>query len=185
MTQTKRIPLAKPVLDFEMQQAALHALQSERFVLGESVYKFEEEFARYCGTDLAIATASGTAALTLSMIALGVQSSVVITTPMSFIATANSVVHAGASPRFVDVNEQTYCLDPAKTEAAVDAKTRAIIPVHLYGYPSAPDELVEIARKRSIPVIEDACQAHGAIYHGKRVGSFGAAACFYFTHPRT
>ena len=174
------IPLAQPVLDEEMQRAALDALQNDRFVLGENVSKFEEEFARYCGTELAVATASGTAALTLTLIALGVQSGSVVTTPMSFVATANSITHAGGTVRLADVNTQSYCLDPIKTETAIDHKTRAILPVHLYGQPAAMDELNEIANRKSVTILEDACQAHGAVYRGKRAGSLGTAACFSF-----
>lgn len=175
-----KISLAQPVLDEEMQAAALDAMRNERWLLGESVYKFEEEFAKYCGTDYAISTSSGTAAISLSLIALGVRSSDVVTTPMSFVATANAIIHAGATPRFADANDQTYCIDPTKMKEAVNEKTRAVIPVHLYGYPSGMNEICEIANKRDIPIVEDACQAHGAIYDGKRIGSMGIASCFSF-----
>ena len=166
-----------------MQQAAIQAMQNERLVLGESVYKFEEEFAGYCGTDHAISTASGTAALTLALISLGVTKEVV-TTPMSFIATANSVIHAEATPRFVDVNPETYCINPAEIETTINSKTAAIIPVHLYGYPADMNGLNDVAKKHGLQIIEDACQAHGAKYHGARAGSFGTAAAFSFYPPK-
>ena len=108
------IALASPIFDDEMKEAAVHALQNERFVLGESVYKFEEEFARYCGTKFEVSTGSGTAALALSLVALGVHGAEVVTTPASFVASANSIIHAGATPRFADITLQSYTIDPAK-----------------------------------------------------------------------
>jgi perosamine synthetase len=175
-----RIPLAKPILDEEMKKAAIDALQNERFVLGESVFKFEEEFARYCGTDYALSTASGTAALTLSLIAEGVRGSDVVTTPASFVASANPIIHAGATPKFADITLQSYTIDPAKVRISINDRTRAIIPVHLYGFPAAMDELRDIVLDRGMTVIEDACQAHGASYDGRRVGSIGDVGCFSF-----
>jgi perosamine synthetase len=175
-----KIPLANPVLDEEMKQAAAQALQNERFVLGESVIKFEEEFARYCGTKFAVSTASGTAALILSMIAVGVRGAEVMTTPASFVASANSIIHAGAIPKFADIDLKTYTIDPGKVMASLSDKTKGVIPVHLYGYPAAMNELCEIVSKREIAIIEDACQAHGASYDGKKVGSIGDAGCFSF-----
>lgn len=179
-TQRSKIPLAKPILDDEMKEAALNALQNERFVLGESVHKFEEEFARYCGTKFAISTGSGTAALTLSMIALGVQHGEVLTSPASFVASANSIVNAGATPKLADINLNSYTIDPEKVRKSVTPKTRALIPVHLYGYPAAMRELSEVAGARGISVIEDACQAHGAMQDGRKVGSLGDVGCFSF-----
>jgi perosamine synthetase len=178
--QRSKIQLANPVLDEEMMQAAIQALQNERFVLGESVFKFEEEFARYCGTKFAVSTASGTAALVLSMIAKEVRGGEVLTTPASFVASANSIIHAGATPKFADINLETYTIDPAKVRSSLNDKTKALVPVHLYGYPAAMKELCEIASKRGIPVIEDACQAHGASYDGRKVGGVGDAGCFSF-----
>lgn len=175
-----KIPLARPVFDEEMKEAAVQALQSERFVLGESVFKFEEEFARYCGTKFAVSTASGTAALVLSMIAEEVRGGEVLTTPASFVASANSIIHAGATPKFADISLETYTIDPAKVRLSLSDKARALVPVHLYGYPAAMKELCEIASARGIAVIEDACQAHGASYDGRKVGSLGDAGCFSF-----
>ena len=178
--QTTRIPLAKPVFDDEMKEAAIHALQNERFVLGESVFKFEEEFAQYCGTKFAVSTASGTAALTLSLIALGVGGGEVVTTPASFVASANSVIHAGATPRFADITLDSYTIDPLKVRSSLSERTKALIPVHLYGFPAAMEELCVIASKHGIPIVEDACQSHGASLNGKKAGSIGSVGCFSF-----
>jgi perosamine synthetase len=180
-TQTPRkIPLANPILDEEMKDAALSAMQNERFVHGESVIKFEEEFSRYCGTDFAISTASGTSALILSLIALGVRGAEVVTTPASFVASANSIIHAGAAPKFADITLQTYTVDPTKVRDSLNVRTKAILPVHLYGFPASMDELVEIASKSGISIVEDACQGHGASHNGKKVGSIGHIGCFSF-----
>jgi perosamine synthetase len=181
--QIARIWLAKPILDDEMKEAAIYALQSERFVLGESVHKFEEEFARYCGTRFAVSTSSGTAALSLSLIALGIGAArdEVITSPLSFVASANSIIHAGAAPKFADVNPQTYTIDPNSVLASLaNGRTKAIIPVHLYGFPAAMDELREAAHRHKFALVEDACQAHGASYKGGIVGSIGDVGCFSF-----
>jgi perosamine synthetase len=179
-TRLTKIPLAKPIFDAEMMDAASHALQNERFVLGESVHKFEEEFARYCGTKYAVSTASGTAALALVLLAKGVHGKEVVTTPASFVASANSIIHAGATPRFADITLDTYTLDPAKTRTSLSDKTKAVLPVHLYGFPAEMGELCEVAGERGISVVEDACQAHGASYNGRKVGSIGDAGCFSF-----
>jgi len=179
-TLHKKIPLAMPILDEEMKEAAIQALQNERFVGGESVHKFEEEFARYCGTRYAVSTASGTAALVLSLISQGVRGSQVMTSPASFVASANSIIHAGATPRFVDITLDDYTISPAKVRGSMNDVTKAIVPVHLFGFPARMDELTEIASKRGIAIIEDACQAHGASYNGKKAGSMGDAGCFSF-----
>ena len=161
LIQTK-IPLAKPVFDQEMREAAIDALQNEKFVLGESVFKFEEEFARYCGTDYAVSTSSGTNALQISLLAAGVKpGQAAITSPASFIASANAIIHANLIPIFSDINLETYTLDHKWLNKAVTPKTKAIVPVHLYGYPADMDLINEIAKKRGLIVIEDACQAHG------------------------
>src|SRR5437870_1677071 len=159
----KKIHLASPIIDAEMKAAALSALENEMMVMGESVFKFEEEFAQYCGTKYAVSTASGTAALSITLQALGIgHGNEVITTPFSFIATANSVVHAGADPIFADVEDSGMNLSPKKTRATISPKTRAIMPVHLYGHPSRIDEFQDIAAESGLSLIEDACQAHVA-----------------------
>ena len=151
------------------------------YLRSESVYKFEEEFAHYCGTSFAVSTASGTAALSITLQALNIgQGNEVITTPFSFIATANSVVHSGADPVFADVEDSGINLSPSKTRAKIGSKTRAIMPVHLYGHPSRLDEFHDIAVEAGISLIEDACQAHGAEFRGAKVGSIGDAGCFSF-----
>jgi perosamine synthetase len=171
----------KPVVDGEMLQAALFSLQNEKLVMGESVFKFEEEFARYCGARHAVSTGSGTAALQIAIQSMQIgRGDEVLTTPFSFFATSNAVIHAGAQPRFADVEDGGFNLDPAKVEAKLTPKTRAIIPVHLYGQPARMDEFRDVAQDQGISIIEDACQAHGAEYDGRKVGSLGHAACFSF-----
>jgi perosamine synthetase len=177
---SSKIPLSMPTFDEEMREAAVSALQNERFVGGESVHKFEEEFARYCGTRFAVSTASGTAALVLSLIAEGVRGGEVVTAPASFVASANSIIHAGATPKFADIDLRTYTIDPEKVRASLGKNVKALIPVHLYGFPAPMKELCELASERGIAVIEDACQAHGASYDGKKAGSIGDAGCFSF-----
>ena len=177
----KKIHLASPIIDPEMKAAALAALENEMMVMGESVFKFEEEFAKYCGTKYAVSTASGTAALSITFQALNVgHGNEVITTPFSFIATANSIVHAGADPIFADVEDSGMNLSPRKTRAKIGSKTRALMPVHLYGHPSRIDEFQDIAAESGLSLIEDACQAHGAEFKGRKIGSVGDAGCFSF-----
>jgi dTDP-4-amino-4,6-dideoxygalactose transaminase len=175
-----KIPFCKPVFNKEMEDATVNALRNERFVLGESVQKFEEAFAKYCGTDYAVSTSSGTNALHLALLASGVKKDQqVLTTPTSFIATANSILHAGATPIFCDIDD-TYNLDPNKIIDRLTPKTKGIMPVHLYGYPCDMDGILDAANKFDLFVIEDACQAHGASYKGKKVGSLGDIGCFSF-----
>jgi len=176
-----KIPLSKPVFDEEMRNAALDALQNERFVMGESVFKFEEEFARYCGTRYAVSMASGTVALQLSLIALGVaQGDHVITTPFSFVATANAALHVGAVPVFADVDVMTCNIDVELAKEKLTSKTGAVVPVHLYGFPADMKSILDAFRDRGCAVVEDACQAHGAEYYGRKVGTLGDAGCFSF-----
>lgn len=180
LVQTK-IPLAKPVFDEEMREAAIDALQNERYVMGESVFKFEEEFARYCGTKYAVSTSSGTCALRLSLVALGVnRGDQVITTPYSFVATSNAILHVGAVPVFADVNIKTCNLDPELAKEKLTKKTRTVIPVHLYGFPADMKSIQDVFEDQGCAVVEDACQAHGAEYFGKKVGTLGDVGCFSF-----
>jgi perosamine synthetase len=165
----------------KMIEAAANAYRNERLTLGESVFKFEEAFARMCGTKYAISVASGTAALQLALQAYGIKAGDrVVTSPMSFIASANSYVSFGGLPGFVDASENDYNLDPAKLKGAIDSKTKAVLPVHLYGYPARMDEINELAKKQNLIVIEDAAQAHGARYKGKVAGNLADAGCFSF-----
>ncbi len=176
-----KIPLTRPSFTKEMEKAAVDALWNEHFVSGESVAKFEEEFARYCGVDCAVSTSSGTAALSIALTALSVKNGAsVITTPASFVATANAILHSGGTPQFADIDLQTYNIDPGRVKAAFETRTRAVIPVHLYGFPADVDPVKEVAEKKGSTVVEDACQAHGAIYKGRRVGSLGDVGCFSF-----
>ena len=172
-----RIPISRPIMTREMIDASSSSLASERLVMGESVFKFEEEFARYIGTEHAVSVSSGTDALILAMIALDLRDQEVITTPFSFVATATSVVHAGAVPRFADISGKDYNLDPSKLNGA--GKNAAVLPVDLFGYPARIDELAEAAGK-GVKIVEDACQAHGAAYKGRKCGSIGDVGCFSF-----
>ncbi len=175
------IPLAKPVFDKEMRDAALKALQNERYVLGESVFKFEEEFAAYCRTNYAVSTSSGTAALHLSLLATGVKpGDQIITSPASFVASANVVLHANGKPIFCDIDLKTYTIDPSLIEGKITDRVKGIIPVHLYGHPASMKAIMETASEHGKVVIEDAAQAHGAECEGKKVGSIGDVGCFSF-----
>jgi perosamine synthetase len=176
-----KIPLAKPVFNKEMEKAAVDALWNEHFVLGDSVFKFEEEFAKYCGVEYAVSTSSGTDALQIALTALGVtRGQDAITSPASFIASSNVILHVGATPIFADIDLETYTIDPEQIRQAIRKKTRAVIPVHLYGYPADMDSINEIADNHGLYVIEDACQAHGVSYKGRKVRSLGDVACFSF-----
>ncbi|MFW6194925.1 MAG: DegT/DnrJ/EryC1/StrS family aminotransferase [Chloroflexota bacterium] len=160
------------------------SLRGMRLFLGENVQDLEQEFASYCETRHAVGLGSGTDALHVALRAIGVgHGDEVITTSNTFVATAEAIRLAGARPVFVDVDPDTLNMDPALIEAAITDKTQAIIPVHLYGHPAPMRPIMEIARRRGLKVIEDACQAHGARYEGQRVGSLGDIACFsfYFT----
>ncbi len=151
------------------------------FILGEEVARFEQEFAAYCGAKHCVAVNSGTSALHLALLGAGVQpGDQVVTTANTFIATAEAISYTGARPVFVDIDPQTANIDPALIEKAITSRTKAILPVHLYGRPVDLDPIMEIAERHGLTVIEDACQAHGAVYKGRRVGSVGRAAAFSF-----
>src|SRR2546425_4243237 len=176
-----KIPVMRPIVDEEMIQAAVEALRNERLVMGESVFKFEEEFARYCGTRHAISTASGTAALQIGLQALGIgPGDLVITTPFTFVASSNAVLHAGARPEFADVEKTGFNLDPVEVGRKTSKETRAILPVHLYGQPARMKEFRDLASEHGTRLVEDACQAHGSEISGKRAGSMGDVGCFSF-----
>ena len=163
-------------------RAALdEALDSSAFAGGPFVERFESEFARFCGSRHAVGVGSGTEALWLALTALGVGSGdEVITSPATFMATAEAITFCGATPVFADIDPRTHTLDPEAVEAAITPRTRAIIPVHLYGQMADMDPILAIARRHGLRVIEDACQAHGAEYHGRRAGTLGDAGCFSF-----
>ncbi|MGZ4162923.1 MAG: DegT/DnrJ/EryC1/StrS family aminotransferase [Tumebacillaceae bacterium] len=165
----------------EIRQAIDDVLESGNYIMGPAVKSFEEAVATYCGVKHAIGVANGTDALLLTLDALGVGAGdEVITTPFTFFASAEVVSQLGATPVFVDIEPDTYNFDIAKLEAAITDKTKAIIPVHIFGQPVDMDELMAIANKHGIYVIEDACQAIGSTYKGQTIGSLGVAGCFSF-----
>ncbi len=179
-----------PLLDLKPQHAHLREelraaldriLDSQQFVLGEEVRLLETELARYSAVRHAVGCASGSDALLLALMALDIKAGdEVITTPFSFFATASAIARTGATPVFVDIDPRTYNLDPSLVEAAVTPRTRAIMPVHLYGQCAAMDALREIAARHALPIIEDAAQAVGAEDAGRRAGSLGRVGCFSF-----
>lgn len=165
----------------EIDSAVVKLLASGDFILGSEVAAFEEEFAAYCGARHAIAVNSGTSALHLALLAAGVgPGDEVITTPFTFIATSATILYTGARPVFADIDPETFTLDPARAEAAITPRTKAIVPVHLYGHPADMDPILDIARRHRLTVVEDAAQAHGAEYKGRRAGVLGDIACFSF-----
>ncbi|NIN00135.1 MAG: erythromycin biosynthesis sensory transduction protein eryC1 [candidate division Zixibacteria bacterium] len=167
----------KPEIDSAIQDV----ISNTAFILGKAVVDFEQQFANYCGVKHCIGVNSGTSALLLTLKALEVgEGDEVITTTNTFIATAEAISFAGARPVLMDIEDRSYNMDPAKLEKAVTKKAKAIIPVHLYGQPADMDPVLRIAEKKGITVIEDACQAHGAEYKGKRIGGLAKAGCFSF-----
>lgn len=179
-----------PLLDLKAQYAALrdeiHAaiervVESQQFILGPEVEALEEEVAAYSHCRYGVGVSSGTDALLVGLMAIGLQSGdEVITTPYTFFATAGSIARLGARPVFVDIDPQTYNLDPAKVEAAITPRTRAIMPVHLFGQMADMDPILAVAERHGLYVIEDAAQAIGAEYKGRRAGSLGHLGCFSF-----
>ena len=165
----------------EIDAAVGRVLENAQYILGPAVIAFEKDFAAFCRTDEAIGVNSGTSALHLSLLAAGVgPGDEVITVPFTFVATVAAIEYAGAKPVLVDVEPEFLTMDPAKLEAAITPRTKAIIPVHLFGQSADMDPIMAIARKHGLVVIEDACQAHGAEYKGRRCGSIGQLGCFSF-----
>jgi perosamine synthetase len=172
------IPVSKPYIGEAEKQAVMEVLDSGMLAQGPRTAKFEERFAQLCGVKHAIATSSGTTALHLALLAHGVgEGDEVITTPFTFIASANSILFTGAKPVFVDIDPETFNVDPQLIEKAITPRTRAIMPVHLYGYVCDMEALQAIAGKHGLAIVEDACQAVGATYRDKKAGSFGTG-CF-------
>ncbi len=168
-------------LKSEILAAMSDVLDNTAFAGGSFVTKFEEEFAPYCQAKYSVGVGNGTDALWFALLALGVgPGDEVITVPNTFIATAEAITYCGAKPVFVDIDEETYTMNPGLIEKAITPKTKAIIPVHLYGQMADMDPIMEIARKHGLFVVEDACQAHGAEYKGRRAGSIGDVGCFSF-----
>src|SRR3989338_4644971 len=165
----------------EIDASIQKVLNASNYVLGEEVKILEDEFAKFCEAKYCIGVASGTDALILSLKALGIQEGdEVITVPNSFVATALCVSTLGAKPAFVDINPDTYNIDISKIEEKITPRTKAIIPVHLYGQPADMDPIKKIAEKYNLRILEDACQAHGAKYRGIKVGGLGDIAAFSF-----
>ena len=169
-----------PLMD-EFRQVFERVLENSSFILGAEVSRFEEGFAKYVGAEHCVAVTNGTVALELALLAMGVgPGDEVITVPNTFIATAEAISAVGARPVFVDVDPVSYNMDPTLVERAITPRTRVILPVHLYGQTADMDPLLEIAERHGLKVLEDACQAHGAEYNGRKAGSMGAAGCFSF-----
>lgn len=165
----------------EVREAIDRVLETCEFALGSEVAAFETEFANYCGARYGVGVNSGTSALHLALLAAGIGAGdEVITVPFTFVATVAAILYSGARPVFVDIDPRCYTMDVARIEGAITTRTKAILPVHLYGQPADLDPLLEIARRHRLVVIEDAAQAHGAEYKGRRVGAIGDLGCFSF-----
>jgi len=176
------IPIAEPCLGKEELKNVIEAVKSGWISSkGKFITEFENKFSKYCGVKYGVATSNGTAALHLALVALGIKNGDEVIVPtLSFVAVANAVTYCGATPIFVDSHSEYWCMDPEKIEEKITRKTKAIIPVHLYGHPCDMDAIIDIARDNNLYVIEDAAESHGAEYKGKKVGGFGDVACFSF-----
>jgi len=180
-TRSMKIPIGKPDIGREEIKAVQETVESGWVTQGKKVEELEKAFAKYCGVKYAVAVNSGTAALHMALAAIGIKNGdQVITTPLSCIATANPIRYLNAKPTFTDVDPKTLNVDPAIIERKITPKTKAILPVHLFGHPTDIDPIMETAEKHALHVIEDAAQAHGAKYKGRKVGSIGHVACFSF-----
>ncbi|MFC1979981.1 DegT/DnrJ/EryC1/StrS family aminotransferase [Chloroflexota bacterium] len=179
-----------PLLDLKSQYASIkdeidvaiqNTVNQGQFILGHNVEAFEEEFAAYCGAKYCVGVSSGTSALFLALVACGIEEgNEVITTPNTFIATALAISYTRAKPIFVDIDPETYNIDVSQIEEKITSRTKAIVPVHLYGQPADMDPIIKLAQRYGLKVIEDACQAHGAEYRGGKTGSIGDCGCFSF-----
>ncbi|MFQ6107282.1 MAG: DegT/DnrJ/EryC1/StrS family aminotransferase [Thermoplasmata archaeon] len=175
------IPVARPYLSDDEVNAVTEVLRSGILARGPKAKEFENRFAEYIGRDHAVATSSGTSALHIANLVMGVsEGSEVIIPPLTFFATASTVLFCGGRPVFADIDRETYTLDPASVEERITGATRAIMPVDLYGQTADYDPIQKIARDNNLRIIEDACQAHGASYGGKMAGDFGDVSCFSF-----
>ncbi len=181
MQNNKLIPIAKPIIDQEEVAEVIKVLESGELSSGRWVERFEEDFAKLIGTKFAVAVSNGTTALHLALLALDIkQGDEVITTSFTFIASSNAILYVGAKPVFVDIDPKTFNINPDMIEEKITAKTRAILPVHLFGLPADMERILKIAKKHNLYVIEDAAQAHGAKIGNKSAGSFGDLAAFSF-----
>jgi perosamine synthetase len=176
------IPISQPLIGAREKELVLDALDSGWVSsIGKYIDEFETNFARYCGTKYALTVSNGTTGLHLALAALGIgPGDEVIVPDLTFVATANAVAYTGAVPVLADIDPDTLCLDPASVRSVLSPRTRAIMPVHLYGHPADMDALAEIADAHGVALIEDAAEAHGAEYKGKRVGALGKCAVFSF-----
>jgi len=181
------IPIAKPLVGKEEIDAVTEVLSSGMIAQGPKVEEFELAFSEYTDCEYSAAVNSGTAALHIALLAHGIgKGDEVVTSPFSFIATANSILYTGAKPVFADIEPETFNIDPERIKEKITPNTKAIMPVHLYGHPADMKAIMEIAEDNKLIVIEDACQSHGAEFHGKKVGSFGTGAfSFYPTKNMT
>lgn len=176
-----KVPIAKPIIGEEEIENVVEVLKSGMIAQGPKVMEFEEKFANWIGAKYGIATNSGTSALHVALLACGIgEGDEVITTPFTFIASGNAIVYTGATPVFADIDLDTYTIDPDSIENLITDKTKAILPVQLYGQAADMDKIREIAEKHDLKIIEDAAQAHGAEYNGEKVGTLGDMACFSF-----
>src|SRR5260221_3255949 len=165
----------------EIDAAVIGVFETTQFVLGSAVASFEKAFAPYCNAEHAVGVNSGTSAIQLALQAAGIgRGDEVITTPFTFVATVSAIDYTGAKPVFVDIDPRSFTMDAGAIEAAITDKTKAILPVHLFGQPPDMDPILEIAGRHGLIVIEDAAQAHGAEYKGRRAGSMGDMGCFSF-----
>jgi perosamine synthetase len=176
------IPISKPFIGARERELVLDALDSGWVSsIGKYIDEFEGIFARYCGAQYALAVSNGTTGLHLALATLGLQAGDEVIVPdLTFVATANAVAYTGATPVLADVDPDTLCIDPASIKSLISKRTKAIIPVHLYGHPADMDALLEIGKAHGVDIIEDAAEAHGAEYKGRRVGSFGKCGVFSF-----
>ena len=176
------IPISKPFIGAREKQLVLEALDSGWVSsIGKFIDEFEAGFARYCGTEYALAVSNGTTGLHLALATLGLKpGDEVIIPDLTFVATANAIAYTGATPVLADIDPDTLCIDPASVKSLVSGRTKAIIPVHLYGHPAEMDALTEIANAHGLDIIEDAAEAHGAEYKGRRVGGLGKCGVFSF-----
>jgi dTDP-4-amino-4,6-dideoxygalactose transaminase len=175
------LPAQIRALRKDLDAAIARTLDNCSFCLGPDVVQFEKDFAQFTGASHCVGFNSGTSALHVALLLLGVgQGDEVITTPMTFVATSWAISYVGAKPVYVDIDDTTFNLDPKQIEKAITPRTKAIMPVHLYGQPFDIDPILDICKKHKLPLVEDAAQAHGAKYKGKTIGTFGAISCFSF-----
>jgi perosamine synthetase len=175
------IPIARPIISQKEINSVIRVLKSGHLVAGKNVKKFEENFSEYNEVKYAIATSNGTTALHTALLATGIKpGDEVITTPFSFIASSNCILYVGAKPVFVDISNRTFNIDYNKIEEKITEQTKALLIVHLFGQPCEMEAIIDLCKDNDLLLIEDACQAHGAEYKGKKVGSFGDVGCFSF-----